>query len=40
MFLNNLRISATNVLKTYLNIIVIVLGEHLLFSIHINQPEA
>ena len=43
MFLNILRLSASNVLKTISNVIVsigIVLGVHLLFSIRTNQPEA
>ena len=39
-YLNILRISATNVLKTFLNMIVIVLCWQLLFSINTHQPEA
>ena len=39
MFLTILRISASNVLKMSLNIIL-VLGVQLLFSICTNQPDA
>ena len=39
MFLTILRISASNVLKMFLNIIL-VLGVQLLFSICTNQPDA
>ena len=38
MFLNILRLSASNVLDYVLNVIV-VLGVQLLFSVRTNQPE-
>ena len=40
MFLDFLSISASNVLKMFLNINVNIAGVHLLFSSHTNQPVA
>ena len=50
MFLNVLTIPASNIVKTFLNILIyiyihilylyIVLSVHFLFSIRTNQPEA